>query len=176
MKTFDDRNDGVRETGIALLGLIQQIEICYARSASSSGMHATDFRAVCVLSDAGKPMSPKDLSGFLGLTSGAVSALLTRLENGGFIARVPNPSDRRGVLVTLNEAAVAEPLRLYRILHEHHTEATKGLSNSELEAIRQYLRKIQDATAQFCGAEIASVPASGTPPADELKLQSGSGD
>ena len=46
-------------------------------------------------------MSAGDLSRMLALSSGAMTNRLDRLETAGLIRRVPDPRDRRGVLVEL---------------------------------------------------------------------------
>ena len=38
------------------------------------------------------------------MTSGGMTAAIDRLERKGFVARVPNPADRRGSLVRLTDA------------------------------------------------------------------------
>ena len=48
----------------------------------------------------GERVTPSDLADQMNLTSGSVTALLGRLEEAGFIARTPNPDDKRSVIVT----------------------------------------------------------------------------
>lgn len=146
------RDAKIRKVGAALLGLVQQIETAYEHSASSNKMHPTDFRAICLLGGSGRPMSPKEMGTFLGLTSGAVSALIGRLEANGFIARKSNPEDRRSVLVVLNEEAAARPLLWYRILRERHVEVTENLTDDKLEAIARYLDDVREITLRHSEA------------------------
>ena len=59
------------------------------------------------------------------LTSGAVTALIDRLERAGWVSRVPNPGDRRSVLLELSptaRAAGAEQLGSYEAAVESATE------------------------------------------------------
>jgi DNA-binding MarR family transcriptional regulator len=47
--------------------------------------------------------SPGDLAGDLELSSGAMTSRLDRLEEAGIVRRLPDPDDRRGVVVELTE-------------------------------------------------------------------------
>lgn len=62
------------------------------------GMAATDFTCLTVLLNDG-PASAGELAERAGLTSGAVTGLVDRLERGGWVRRVPDPADRRRVIV-----------------------------------------------------------------------------
>jgi DNA-binding MarR family transcriptional regulator len=46
----------------------------------------------------------QDLSGDIGITVGAASKLVDRLERDGLVARNPNPADRRSSLIALTPA------------------------------------------------------------------------
>lgn len=45
------------------------------------------------------PLTPRAVAEQLGWTTGGVTTLLDRLEAGGYVTRVPNPDDRRSVLI-----------------------------------------------------------------------------
>ena len=66
-----------------------------------AGIHETGLRALAQISDTGYATAT-ELSGYLGLTSGAVTNLVDRLAAAGLVERRPNPSDRRGSLITLS--------------------------------------------------------------------------
>ena len=73
------------------------------RFAASLGLHSTDASALLAILDAeerGESLSPARLSERIGLTSGATSSLLNRLEEVGHIERSRVHSDRR--VVTLH--------------------------------------------------------------------------
>ncbi|MDK3020193.1 MarR family winged helix-turn-helix transcriptional regulator [Pseudodonghicola flavimaris] len=146
----------VRRLGTALLRFMQQIEAVYEHIAASTRMHPTDFRTICLLADAKTPLSPKDIGHALGLTSGAVSALILRLEGHGLISRQPNPTDRRGVLISLNEETAAPALRDYHALHAHYMQVTEEFTAAELEVVARYMENIRQVTTghlMLAGAE-----------------------
>ncbi|MCR8548682.1 MarR family transcriptional regulator [Salipiger sp. P9] len=156
-----DRYGVVRRVGEALLRFMQQIEAVYEHSAQSSEIHSTDFRAICLMGEHNAPMSPTEIGHALGLTSGAVSALLLRLEAAGLISREPNPKDRRGVLISLDERAAAQALRDYTELRVHYTQITDEFSAEELEVVARYLENIRRVTTEhlaFSEADRATRP------------------
>lgn len=64
--------------------------------------------------------TPKDLSDFVGVTTGGMSTLLDRLEARGFVRRTAKEDDRRRVLVTLTKAGLRAHLDLEDAVDEVH--------------------------------------------------------
>jgi DNA-binding MarR family transcriptional regulator len=64
------------------------------------GIHVTDVRCLVALADE-SPSTAGKLAELLGLSTGAVTAMLDRLERLGLVRRDKSPDDRRQVLVTL---------------------------------------------------------------------------
>ncbi|MFI1161270.1 MarR family winged helix-turn-helix transcriptional regulator [Streptomyces sioyaensis] len=70
------------------------------RFAARLGVHSTDAFALLEISSAeerGAPLSPALLSRRISLSSGAMTALLNRLEKAGYITRTREEADRRVV-------------------------------------------------------------------------------
>lgn len=63
-------------------------------------------------------MSAGELSRVLGISSGGVANLLNSLEKKGLISRVMNPTDRRGILVSLSDSG-------YHLLEARQNEAVR---------------------------------------------------
>ncbi|MFE7135531.1 MarR family winged helix-turn-helix transcriptional regulator [Streptomyces sp. NPDC057638] len=79
------------------------------RFAAQIGVHSTDAFALLEITSAeasGVPLSPALLSNRIPLSSGAMTALLNRLERAGFITRSREHTDRR--IVTLRGTAQAK--------------------------------------------------------------------
>lgn len=68
------------------------------------GVNRTDGRCLDVLHEKGR-MSAGDLAQASRLTTGATTAVIDRLERAGYVQRVPDPADRRRVLVELTPKA-----------------------------------------------------------------------
>lgn len=68
------------------------------------GINRTDARCLDILDQHGS-MSAGDLAEASRLTTGAITAVIDRLERAGYARRVPDPSDRRRVLIQLTPKA-----------------------------------------------------------------------
>jgi DNA-binding MarR family transcriptional regulator len=74
------------------------------------GMHSTDIETMDLLNTLG-PMTAGELSRRTGLSSGATTRLIDRLEHAGMVRRSPDATDRRRVIIepayeNLDEMAV----------------------------------------------------------------------
>jgi DNA-binding MarR family transcriptional regulator len=66
--------------------------------AEYAGLSATEHKALDILSRAG-PLTAGELAEHTGLSTGAVTGLIDRLEAVGFVRRARDPGDRRKVIV-----------------------------------------------------------------------------
>jgi DNA-binding MarR family transcriptional regulator len=139
---------GHARVGSALIRMLHRIEEAQARAATQSSIHTTDFRCLSYLRMQDGPISPRQIVDYLGLTSGACTALLDRLEQAGYIRRLPNPNDRRSVLILLDEVAAAEQIALLDDVHRRYREAVVDFSDADLETIAAYLDKVAALVAQ----------------------------
>jgi DNA-binding MarR family transcriptional regulator len=73
------------------------------------GLTSADFIVLAALRRSGTPyqLAPKALSRAMMVTSGGTTKRLDRLESRGLIRRDPDPTDRRGTLVTLTDQGLA---------------------------------------------------------------------
>jgi DNA-binding MarR family transcriptional regulator len=62
------------------------------------GINATDFKCNGVLQETG-PITAGELAELTGLTTGAITGVVDRLERAGFVRRGSDPNDRRRVIV-----------------------------------------------------------------------------
>ena len=65
-----------------------------------TGIHSTDIRCLDFLSEV-HFATAGDLANITGLTTGAITAVIDRLENAGFVKREADPNDRRKIIVRL---------------------------------------------------------------------------
>ncbi|XVV17126.1 MarR family winged helix-turn-helix transcriptional regulator [Actinoplanes sp. CA-131856] len=87
-----------------------------AATARRMGLSAGDFLALKHLMVAGEPIGPVELGRLLGLTSGAATGLVDRLERAGWVARAPHPGDRRRQILTATPRAAGALLAELRPL------------------------------------------------------------
>ncbi|MGI8697076.1 MAG: MarR family winged helix-turn-helix transcriptional regulator [Mycobacteriales bacterium] len=108
--------------------------------------HGVDESALICLGalKADGPLAPGDIAVNLGLTTASVSALLDRVETGGFAERTPHPDDRRRVVVTLTDKGVAVSDELHRGLYEAGQEALASVGVSHRAAVIDFLARSTD--------------------------------
>src|SRR5947199_8239075 len=63
------------------------------------GLHVSDLRCLNILLDAGS-LPAGEIGERTGLTTGAVTRMVDRLEQAGYVHRGPDPADRRRVIVS----------------------------------------------------------------------------
>lgn len=143
------REQMLLRVGTALRAVVQGLGAAREAMAREQHIHPTDLRCLAYLDSIGEPISPKAIIAEIGLTSGSGTALLDRLENAGYIRRVPNPEDRRSVLVELNATKSAKLLSRYRKIEETYREATAGFDGQELLTIMKFLDEMDMATQQL---------------------------
>jgi DNA-binding MarR family transcriptional regulator len=90
----------------------------------------------------GKVSSPGALARDLELSSGAVTSRLDRLESLGFIRRLPDPGDRRGVLVELTPEGRAAWEQAIEVQGRKEAFFASALSKQEQRELNDLLRKL----------------------------------
>jgi len=83
--------------------------------ASRIGLSATEFEAMDIISR-NQPITAGKLAEYCGLTTGAITGIVDRLERGQFVCRRRDPEDRRRVfIVPIENAERSKKVRaLYR--------------------------------------------------------------
>ena len=138
-----------RRVGLALRQMIQSIETARDRAAKDQNLHPTDFGCIGYLYRAEGPVSPKQVIAHMGLSSGSGTALLDRLEQAGYTRRLPNPDDRRSVLIELDLTQAAEPVQRYLEIEQLYRGLTEALSLEELGVIARFLEQMGTLTSKI---------------------------
>ena len=99
-----------------------------------AGLNVTDMECLRFLFFKGVA-SPSELSKSTGLTSGATTAMLDRLEKAGLIERRPNPNDRRGTLIAPAPSSAEKAASWFTSARKAQDELISNYSESELEII-----------------------------------------
>ncbi|HSX42748.1 MAG TPA: MarR family transcriptional regulator [Candidatus Saccharimonadales bacterium] len=106
--------------------------------ASEVGMTLSEMQTIHLLQLQGS-LSPGEITAATGLTSGSTTALLDRLAQLKFIRRAPHPTDRRKVLISLNEAQVFKKLMpYYQSKAEHAATVISTFTAAELAIINRF--------------------------------------
>jgi DNA-binding MarR family transcriptional regulator len=101
------------------------------------GVNRTDGLCLDILDHRGR-ISAGALAEETGLTSGAITAVIDRLERAGYVRRVPDPEDRRRVLVELTEPARAIAWELFAPLAELVGELLAGYDEEQLTMLIEF--------------------------------------
>jgi len=99
-----------------------------------AGLNATDMESLRLLFQKGIA-TPSELARHTGLTSGATTAMLDRLERAGLIERRPNPKDRRGTLIAPAESSAEKAASWFASARDAQDKLISSYSESELEII-----------------------------------------
>jgi DNA-binding MarR family transcriptional regulator len=118
-----------------------------AAVARALGAGQVEFKAMDHLHAEGE-LTPGQLGDRLSLTSGAVTALIDRLERLGWAERAPHPTDRRSVVVRRKLADAGAP-KIYAELMRDVARAARRLTPAEREAFARFLGEAAAAAARL---------------------------
>lgn len=99
-----------------------------------AGLNTTDTECLRLLFQKGAA-TPTEIAKHTGLTSGATTAMLDRLENAKLIERKPNLADRRGTLITPAKSAAEKVAAWFQPARNALDELIASYSAEELEII-----------------------------------------
>ncbi|MDY7543604.1 MarR family winged helix-turn-helix transcriptional regulator [Cryobacterium breve] len=91
------------------------------------------------------PVSPKDLSVYLGISSAATAKLLARLSRTGHIRREAHAVDGRVQLLYATSAAHQEVRRALGAVHDRMFAAAEGLDPAQRRAVIHFLTAVAEA-------------------------------
>jgi DNA-binding MarR family transcriptional regulator len=111
------------------------------------GLSESDIEALELLIDTGAATAGR-LSELMGLSTGAVTRVIDRLEQSGYVRRVPDPADRRRVIVeVVPEKVAAVQATLSRIGQAGATEIG-NYTEAQLALIEDFLTKMAAITRE----------------------------
>src|SRR5919197_6455098 len=117
--------------------------------ADTLGLHITDHKCLDLIYRFG-PMPAGRLAELTGLTTGAVTGNIDRLEKAGYVRRVNDPKDRRRTIVepTRNKKLERKLEGIFMPLHERMYKLLSTYSDSELAFLLGVLTKSLDQSHQ----------------------------
>ena len=101
------------------------------------GINTTDGRALDAIDQAGGRITAGDLARDLRLSTGAVTAIVDRLERAGYARRVADPDDRRRVLIEATPSVQKASAEIYGGPEDALTWAN-GYSDAELAVLLRF--------------------------------------
>jgi DNA-binding MarR family transcriptional regulator len=138
---------GLSKRRAALLGEVVEVNRAYQSAVEKMdeafcrllGVNRTDGRCLDVI-DQRPGLTAGELAVAVGLSPGAVTTVLDRLEERGFVTRTRDPEDRRRVTVKLTPDANRLAWEAYGPLGEMGGPMIGEFSDKELEAVIRFLQ------------------------------------
>lgn len=135
--------------------LAKAYDSVYERNFARFGIKPDEFDVLATLRRHGDPftLNPRQLLATMMVASGTLTNRLDKLERAGLVRRTPDPTDRRGVLVTLT----ADGKRVVDAAVEAHVtrqgELLDDLSRADRKRLADLLRRLALAVEDSGSAE-----------------------
>ena len=103
------------------------------------GINRTDLRCLDILEQEGETTAGR-LSELMGLTTGAITTVIDRLERVGYVRRVRDETDRRRVRVVVGESAMETLWPYYEPVGRMAEELFERFTDEQLEVVLDFLQ------------------------------------
>ncbi|SDN04851.1 DNA-binding transcriptional regulator, MarR family [Lentzea albidocapillata subsp. violacea] len=112
----------------------------HARVAEQMGLSATDEKCLDLAMRADGPLTAGRIADLSGLSTGAVTGVIDRLERAGYVRRVRDPHDRRKVLVEVTPGDLDKLGAPFEKARDSLVEVLGHFDDDELQVIERYLK------------------------------------
>jgi DNA-binding MarR family transcriptional regulator len=116
-------------------------------AAKRLGVNRTDLLCLNAIENAGG-LTAGELAGAAGLTTGAVTGVVDRLERAGYARRVADPSDRRRVKLEVTPEFYARAAEIWAPLAADWRAALGRFTRADLEHFLEILRATNEIGAR----------------------------
>lgn len=127
-----------------MMRLSKHLERSLQLTFSEFGLNIGEFDVLAALRRSGQPyqLSPTELFNTLMVSSGTMTHRIDRLEQAELVRRIPDVSDRRGILIELTDQGfnVIEKAVEAHVVNEHRILSV--LEESERQILAHLLRKL----------------------------------
>jgi DNA-binding MarR family transcriptional regulator len=124
--------------------------------AQTVGLNATDAKCIdLILRAPGATMTPGQLAAASGLSSGAVTHILDRLERRRFVERQRDTNDRRKLFVRVRPDSMDPLAPEHDAIAKATMRLVEGYSDAELRLIGDYLERVALASGQALARLVA---------------------
>jgi DNA-binding MarR family transcriptional regulator len=131
MYTAEDITSATRRLDVARTSLM----VAFSRAV---GISVSEMIALEHL-DASGGLGPSELARRLQMTTGAVTALVDRLEEGGYVARAAHPSDRRRIVISRTQKADDDITEEVAPIVMEILELAESFADVERQAVGRFL-------------------------------------
>lgn len=114
----------------------------HAQVAEQVGLSPTDHKCLDLALRADHPLTAGQIAEQSGLSTGAVTGVIDRLERAGYVRRVRDPHDRRKVLVEVSKSNLSAYGDAFDGLWRALDRALASYTPDELKAIERYITEM----------------------------------
>jgi DNA-binding MarR family transcriptional regulator len=105
------------------------------------GLNPSDHKCADLLMAESGVSTPGHLAELTGLSTGAITGVLDRLERAGFVMREADQNDRRRTLVRITPERMPNMKRIFGPLIQGMERLCAGYTNAELSLILRFMRE-----------------------------------
>lgn len=134
------------------LGILYSASVARTLGISTGDLECLDFVATH------QPVTAGALAGATGLTTGAITGVIDRLEKAGFVQRIRPDSDRRKVLVNTTKAFLDQVVPLFEPMQRLQRSVIERCTEEQLRQVAAFMALSLEA-ARDALAELDSRPA-----------------
>lgn len=148
----DARDRRVHELEVQLRRMTVESQRLGHTFAEQQQLHPTDLEALIHVMDAeasGAPLTPGRLAEALGLSPGATTSVIDRLETQGHLRRERDATDRRRTHLHYAERGMAVALAFFGPLGARTAPVMAGFSDRELRVIHRFLEQMSGVMAGY---------------------------
>jgi DNA-binding MarR family transcriptional regulator len=128
--------------------------VFHAAIADRLGLNPSDHKCADLICNETGPITAGRLAEITGLSTGAITGVVDRLEKAGFVARVPDASDRRRVVIQGVEHGKAPDLRhLFVPMMEGMAMICESYTDEQLRLVVGFMQR----TGALTEAQIANM-------------------
>ncbi|MCB5272869.1 Multiple antibiotic resistance protein MarR [Arthrobacter sp. SO5] len=129
---------------------VRALERNREKIATDRGLSPSELRALFWIAE-NASVTPKQLAEHMELTTGAITAISTRLVNLGWLARLAHPNDRRSLYLELTPDGHAVMADIHAEFNGMIAASTTGLTEQELAAFEAALLTVAEEVARRTG-------------------------
>ena len=133
------RDEVVADMNKSLFGVVRIYDRFRTNFAREHQLTVSDLRALSRIVER-RSMTPKQLATSLDLTTGAVTPLIDRMVDSGYVTRGPHPTDRRSLLLEPTAAGRAMMRELEAAFEDLLRTGIVELDDERLEDFSELLR------------------------------------
>ncbi len=130
-----ERTELIEALSLSVRKVIVETVLLFDTLASQIGVNATDMQCLNILDYEG-PVPAGRLAELTGLTTGAITTAIDRLEKAGYVQRVRDPHDRRRVVI---QQIPHEGFDVFGAIDQAWQELCSHYSDQELAVILTFI-------------------------------------